>query len=76
MRLTRLKEYRRLFYAPSSAPSMATLRAQINEIPGGRKIKGRYWVDLDVLEGKHDLLKEVTARKESLDKSPELAGLL
>jgi len=53
VRLARLSEFRRNYFTEKSAPSVRTLRDQIenNMVPGGYKDPtGRYWVDLDTYE--------------------------
>jgi len=53
VRLARLSEFRRNYFTEKSAPSVRTLRDQIekNMLPGGYKDPTcRYWVDLDTYE--------------------------
>lgn len=76
MRLARLSEFRRLYYTPGSAPSMPTLRARIEEIPGGRRIGGRYYVDLDEFDQATDTRRSAERRRAELAREPLLAGLV
>jgi hypothetical protein len=76
MRLAKLSEFRRLFYTPDSAPSLATLRSRIDEIPGGRKMSGHYYVDLDEFDRANDLRKAVDDRQAELKREPLLEGLI
>lgn len=78
MRLASLQEYRRLFFTPDSAPSCASLRAAIRgkRQLGGVILNGRYYVDLDELERQLGLQSTLRARKDELEQSPELQGLV
>jgi hypothetical protein len=76
MRLTTLKNFRDLVYAPGSAPSMRTLRERIREIPGGTVELGRYYVDLDAYDRAKNLRANVAARVAELERSPLLESLL
>ena len=76
MRLAKLGEYRKLFYTPDSAPTLATLRAQIHTIPGGQIRNGRYYVDLDKLDAAENLHAAVLERQKQLAAHPLLEGLL
>ena len=76
MRLAKLSEYRRLVYTPDSAPTLATLRKNIQKIPGGVVIHGRHWVDLDKLDGLNNLREKVMAEQATLAANPLLAGLI
>lgn len=76
MRLMKLSLYRSAVYAPGSAPSLATLRSRINEIPGGTVMHGHYYVDMDRLEGITDLRADALAREREMAKSPLLAEIL
>lgn len=76
MRLMKLSQYRRQFYVPGSMPSLATLRAKIDQIPGGTVMHGHYYVDLDKLEGVTNLRADLLAREQEMAKSPLLAEIL
>lgn len=76
MRLIKLSTYRRLKYAPADAPTMATLRARIHEIPGGKIEHGRYWVDLDVQDQQASLHAGIVAQERALAANPLLQGLI
>lgn len=76
MRLIKLSQFRRLVYAPGSAPSLATLRRRIYEIPGGRRELGQYWVDLDEYEGIRDQRVQIANRERELAQDPLLKGLV
>lgn len=66
MRLAKLSAFRRLVYAEGSAPSLATLRARIESIPGGRIEHGHYYVDLDEYERVNGLRASLEARQKTL----------
>ena len=76
MRLATLRAYAELAYAPGSAPAMATLRRNIDKIPGGRKEGSRYWVDLDENDRINGLRSAAETRREELRKDPLLADLI
>lgn len=78
MRLAKLSEFRRLIYTPASMPALRTLRAWIDadQIPGGQKLGGRYFVDLDAYDRATDLRQGIEARRNSLAADPRLAGLI
>lgn len=78
MRLAKLSEFRRLIYAPGSAPKMQTLRRWIDagKIPGGTIHVGRYYVDLDEFDRATNLRAGIAARLAELEKDPLLDGLL
>lgn len=77
MRLVKLSHFRELIFAPESAPTAETLRAQIErgEIPGGQKRGARYYVDLDEFERVERLADKAEARKAELEADPLLRGL-
>jgi hypothetical protein len=75
MRLMKLSQYRLLVYAEGSAPSLATLRSRIDDIPGGTVLHGHYYVDMDKLEGLADL-RAVSARERELAQDPLLTDLV
>lgn len=76
MRLMKLSQYRTIVYAEGSAPSLATLRNRIKEIPGGTILHGHYYVDMDKLESVADLRADLLAREREMAKSPLLAEIL
>lgn len=78
MRLAKLSEFRSMYFTPDSAPTAETLRARIDreEIPGGRKIGRRYYVDLDEFERVERVAEKAEARKAELAADPLLAGLI
>jgi hypothetical protein len=76
MRLMKLSQYRGIVYAEGSAPSLATLRTRIHEIPGGTILHGHYYVDMDKLENLIDLRAAALAREREAAKSPHLVGLI
>jgi hypothetical protein len=76
MRLMKLSQYRLLVYAPGSAPSLATLRSRIDEIPGGTILHSHYYVDMDKLERLTDLRAEALAREREMANDPILAEIL
>lgn len=76
MRLMKLSQYRTLVYAEGSAPSLGTLRARIEEIPGGTILHGHYYVDMDKLERVTDLRADAVARERQLAQDPLLADLV
>lgn len=78
MRLAKLQEFRRTFYSPDSAPALPTLRARIEreEIPGGCRQGGRYYIDLDIFDRETKLALSLRKKREELSKDPTLAGLL
>jgi hypothetical protein len=75
MRLGKLTEFRSLVFTPDSAPTLATLRARIDEIPGGTIQLGRYFVDLDEYDRATKLRASIDARQRELAAAPELQGL-
>jgi hypothetical protein len=76
MKLATLDEYRKLIYAPGSAPSLSTLRRRIFNIPGGVKDLGRYYVDLDASDKVRQLSSDLDVYREQAKKNPNLAGLI
>lgn len=58
MRLITIQKFRQAYFEPGSAPTEVTLRSWIDndEIPGGRRIGRRYYVDRDVWESDDDVL--------------------
>lgn len=76
MRLAKLTEFRRLFYTPDSAPSLTTLRKNIDKIPGGCKMMDRFYVDLDEFDRATNLRQRLEERQAELAASLKLAGLL
>lgn len=78
MRLAKLSEYRRMIYAEGSAPSLNTLRSLIdrNQIPGGEKRHGRYFVDLDANDQATSLRADIAKRQIAIAKDPLMAGLI
>ncbi len=77
MKLISLEKYAALVFAPGSAPTLSTLRRQIqkSQIPGGRKEVSRYYVDLDVNDHARKLSESVEARLDALIADPLLEGL-
>jgi hypothetical protein len=78
MRLASLGEFRRLIYTPDSAPSLNTLRARVRNgrLAGGVIDGGRYYVDLDEFDRKHNLRGQIAAAKATLEADSRLAGLI
>lgn len=76
MRLSKLAEFRRLFYTPGSAHSMSTLRKRIQDIPGGTVMLGHYYVDLDEFDRATNLRARLAAEMAELEKHPLLKGLI
>lgn len=78
MRLAKLSEYRSIRYTAASAPKLSTLRKKIDagKIPGGQKIDGRYFVDLDVLGDQDRLHQQLVAGERAAAANPLLRGLL
>ena len=76
MRLAKLSEFRALVYTPESAPSLNTLRAQIETIPGGRRMGRHYYVDLDEFDAQARLRASIVARRAELQRHPLLEGLV
>jgi hypothetical protein len=76
VRLVSLKEFRSIVFSAESAPSVATLRMNINKIAGGCKMLGRYYVDIDEYNRVTQLSAKVEETIERLSKTPELEGLL
>lgn len=78
MRLANLNEFRRMVFTLESAPSVRTLRAQIDggKIPGGMIQGGRYYVDLDAYDTATQLRAGLLARQRELSGNPLLQGLL
>jgi len=76
MRLAALAEFRRLVYTPESAPAPSTLRRNIEKIPGGQRIGGRCYVDLDAFDRATNLREGIRAREQELAENPLLDGLL
>ena len=78
MRLTKISEFRRLMYAPGSAPQLATLRARIRNrrIPGGVIQGTQYYIDLDEFDRQTNMRRRVAAEAAELARNPILDGLL
>lgn len=78
MRLLKLSQYRAQFFALGSAPSMATLRRQIDrkELTGGTIHGGHYYIDLDVLDAETNLRAGIAARQDALAQHQALQGLV
>lgn len=78
MRLAKLSEFRRINYAPGSAPRPDTLRAWIDKgaLPGGVKLNGRYYVDLDEFDRVTHARHSLAEKREQLKKHPLLEGLV
>ena len=78
MRLAKLTEFRRMVFTPESAPSVRTLRVQIDQdkIPGGMMQGGRYYVDLDAYDLATNMRAGLLARQRELTSNPLLEGLL
>ena len=75
MRLIALSEFRNLIYAPGSAPSLRTLQRRIDEIPGGMRLAGRYYVDLDEFDKKTRKRQKLEERKAEIASNPLMQGL-
>lgn len=78
MRLANLAEFRALYFTPSSAPTMETLRSRIraDKIPGGKKRGNRYYVDLDEFERAEKIRDTARAEQRELEQEPLLQGLV
>ena len=78
MRLAKLSAFRRMIFTPGSAPAARELRAQIDraEIPGGLKMAGLYYVDLDAFDEAMGLRRDNDREITALKKDPRLAGLI
>jgi len=78
VKLAKLSEYRLIRYTAASAPKLATLRKKIDQgkIPGGQKIDGRYFVDLDVLGDQDRLYEQLIAGERAAAANPLLRGLV
>jgi len=78
MRRAKLSEFRRLIYAPDSAPSFSTIRSRINrrEIAGGIREGRLYYVDLDIYFREHDVRAENISRLAELRADPRLKDLM
>jgi hypothetical protein len=78
MKLITLEKYRDLVYATGSAPTLSTLRRQVKDekIPGGRKLGGRYFVDLDTNDRVSQLYQSVHRKLDELRENPLLEGLI
>jgi hypothetical protein len=76
MRLAKLSEFVSLYFTPDSAPSLDRLRENIDEIPGGTKLRGHYYVDLDEFEEQTRARKSLEARITQLRQDPRLARLI
>lgn len=78
MRLAKLSQFRKLVYAPGSAPTLRTLRGWIDagKVPGGRIENGLYWVDLDEYDLKMNLRAGLLAQEKQLAANPLLEGLI
>jgi len=78
MRLAKLSEFRRIRYTPDSAPKLSTLRRKIDagKLPGGQRIDGRYWVDLDALGAQDRVHEQLVASERAAAASPLLRGLV
>lgn len=66
-----------MIFAEGSAPSLNTLRAQIDraEIPGGQVRNGRYYVDLDVNDQATKIRADLAARQAAIRNDPDMASL-
>jgi hypothetical protein len=76
MRLLKLAQFRKLVYAEGSAPTIATLRKRILEIPGGRIEFGRYYVHIDKHDQATDFRSGLDARREKLRRELVERGLI
>lgn len=58
MRLMTIQNFRKAYFEAGSQPTPATLRKWIDddEIPGGRRIGTKYYVDRDAWESDEDAL--------------------
>ena len=72
----KLKAFRDFIYAEGSAPSLATLRRRIHEIPGGCIVLGHHYIDLDEYDRATNLRARLKAEMEELEKNPLLKGLI
>lgn len=77
MRLASLKAYRGTFFAPDSAPTIPTIRAQAKDgtLPGVLQ-GGRWYIDLDELDKRMGITAKLDQQHKSLIDSPELEGLV
>jgi hypothetical protein len=77
MRLAKLKEFRAMVFSPRSAPTLATLRAQIRAgtLPGVIH-GGLYYVDLDEWDRLTNMGARLRAEHQQLAANPLLKGLL
>lgn len=78
MRLCTIKNFRSMFYAPGSEPSINTLRRQIDQkkIPGGTVMNGRYYIDLDEYDRATEVRQGLMESQREAAKNPLLAGLI
>jgi hypothetical protein len=76
VRLATLTEFRRIVFTDDSAPAVATLRANIGKIPGGTKMGGRYFVDLDRFDAETKLHQGLADRRRTLERDEDLAELM
>lgn len=78
MKLAKLREFRDLVFTPQSAPAESTLRRQIEtgQIPGGQKVGGLYYIDLDEYSRATNLRAHLAAQQAELARNPLLADLL
>ena len=77
MRLAKISEYRKTFFAPGSEPSITTIRAQAKDgrLPG--VLHGGLWyIDLDELDRIYRMTAKLDDVRKALLSSPELEGLL
>lgn len=75
MRLATLAVYREMAYIDGCAPTLATLRRRIKEIPGGRVEFGRYYIDLDANDRVNNLAMGVESRLDELLNDPLLRAM-
>lgn len=78
MRLTKLREFAKNFYTEGSRPAESTLRRHVDLglIPGGQKVAGRYYVDLDEYSRATNLRAQLAEQQAQLARNPLLAGLV
>jgi hypothetical protein len=77
MRLASIKAYRSSFFAPDSAPTIATIRAQAKDgtLPGVLQ-GGRWYIDLDELDRRMGVTAKLDQQQKALLASPDLEGLV
>ncbi len=78
MRLASLQEFRALVFTEASAPSVDTLRDQVKagRLPGGRRVLGRYYGDLDEFMRVSALAAELDKQHAETAQSDDLQGLV